>query len=165
MQGYFGGKVDLIFQRVLEIWGGTPDLYVIIIVFSVWRRSFWVLILLMIAFGWTRLIGIVRAEFLRARNFRICSCRQGLGRVGPYNHRAACAAQRDSGDADHAAVRRLWRHRLAGGAGLSGLWPACLVALAGPAFAAGAANLQMPSLAFIAFFTFAIHAIAAGLHL
>jgi microcin C transport system permease protein len=69
VQGYFGGKVDLIFQRFLEIWSGMPELYVIIIVFSAWQRSFWVLVLLMVVFGWTRLIGVVRAEFLRARNF------------------------------------------------------------------------------------------------
>jgi len=79
IQGYFGGWVDLIFQRFLEIWSGTPSLYVIIIVFSVWSRSFWILVALMVAFGWTSLIGVVRAEFLRARNFEYVRAAKALG--------------------------------------------------------------------------------------
>jgi len=79
VQGYFGGWVDLIFQRFLEIWSGTPSLYVIIIVFSVWSRSFWILVALMVAFGWTSLIGVVRAEFLRARNFEYVRAAKALG--------------------------------------------------------------------------------------
>ena len=69
VQGYFGGWTDLLFQRFIDIWGSTPQLYVIIIIFAVWDRSFWLLVGIMVAFGWTGLIGVVRAEFLRARNF------------------------------------------------------------------------------------------------
>jgi microcin C transport system permease protein len=79
VQGYFGGWVDLFFQRILEIWSSTPQLYVIIIVFSVLERSVGLLIFLMVLFGWTALIGVVRAEFLRARNFEYVRAARALG--------------------------------------------------------------------------------------
>jgi microcin C transport system permease protein len=79
VQGYFGGLVDLIFQRVLEIWGATPTLYVIIIVASVFTMNFWLLVGLMVLFGWTSLVGVVRAEFLRARNFEYVRAAKALG--------------------------------------------------------------------------------------
>ncbi len=79
VQGYFGGRVDLLFQRLLEIWSSTPQLYVIIIVFSVVERSVMLLVFLMVLFGWTALIGIVRAEFLRARNFEYVRAARALG--------------------------------------------------------------------------------------
>ncbi len=79
VQGYFGGWLDLIFQRVLEIWGSTPSLYVIIIMFAVFGRSFWLLVFLSILFGWPALVGVVRAEFLRARNFEYVRAARALG--------------------------------------------------------------------------------------
>ena len=79
VQGYFGGRVDLVFQRFLEIWSGIPTLYVIIIFFAIWDRSFWLLVGIMVAFGWTSLIGVVRAEFLRARNFEYVRAARALG--------------------------------------------------------------------------------------
>lgn len=79
VQGYFGGKVDLIFQRLLEIWGSTPSLYVIIILFAILGRSFWLLVFLTILFGWPALVGVVRAEFLRARNFEYVRAAKALG--------------------------------------------------------------------------------------
>ncbi len=79
IQGYFGGKLDLIFQRVIEIWGATPALYIIIIVFAILERSFWMLVLLTTLFGWTALVGVVRAEFLRARNFEYVRAARALG--------------------------------------------------------------------------------------
>jgi microcin C transport system permease protein len=60
VQGYFGGRTDLIFQRVLEIWGGTPSLYVIIILFSILGRGFWLLVAITILFSWPALTGVVR---------------------------------------------------------------------------------------------------------
>ena len=69
VQGYFGGRTDLVFQRLLEIWSSTPSLYVIIILFAILGRSFWLLVFVSILFGWPALVGVVRAEFLRARNF------------------------------------------------------------------------------------------------
>ncbi len=79
VQGYFGGKTDLIFQRILEIWGGIPSLYVIIIVFAILDRSFWLLVFLTVLFGWPALSGVVRAEFLRARNFEYVRAAKALG--------------------------------------------------------------------------------------
>ncbi len=79
VQGFFGGLVDLIFQRVIEIWSATPSLYVIIIMFAILGRSFWLLVLLVVLFGWTALVGIVRAEFLRARNLEYVRAARALG--------------------------------------------------------------------------------------
>ena len=79
LQGYFGGWLDLIFQRLLEIWGSTPQLYVIIIMFAIFERSFWLLVILTIVFGWPSLVGVVRAEFLRARNFEYVRAAKALG--------------------------------------------------------------------------------------
>ena len=79
IQGYFGGLTDLIFQRIIEIWAATPQLYVIIIVAAVFSMHFWLLVFLMVLFGWTSLIGVVRAEFLRARNFEYVRAAKALG--------------------------------------------------------------------------------------
>lgn len=79
VQGYFGGLTDLIFQRVIEIWSATPTLYVIIIISAVWTMNFWLLTLLMVLFGWMGLVGLVRAEFLRARNFEYVRAAKALG--------------------------------------------------------------------------------------
>ncbi|MFT7310052.1 MAG: microcin C transport system permease protein [Paracoccaceae bacterium] len=83
IQGFFGGWTDLIFQRVLEIWTSTPQLYIIIILFAILGRSFWLLVFLTVLFGWPALVGVVRAEFLRARNFEYVRAAQALG-VGSY---------------------------------------------------------------------------------
>jgi microcin C transport system permease protein len=79
VQGYFGGWLDLVFQRVIEIWSSTPTLYVIIIMFAILGRSFWLLVGLMILFSWTSLVGVVRAEFLRARNLEYVRAAKALG--------------------------------------------------------------------------------------
>ena len=79
VQGFFGGRVDLYFQRFLEIWSSIPALYVIIIMFAILGRSFWLLVVLSIAFGWPALVGVVRAEFLRARNFEYVRAARALG--------------------------------------------------------------------------------------
>ncbi|SEW38159.1 microcin C transport system permease protein [Cognatiyoonia koreensis] len=79
VQGYFAGWTDLLLQRLLEIWTGTPSLYVIIIIFAILGRSFWLLVFLIILFGWPALVGVVRAEFLRARNFEYVRAAKALG--------------------------------------------------------------------------------------
>ncbi len=79
IQGFFGGWTDLIFQRVIEIWGATPSLYIIIIVAAIIPMNFWLLAGLAILFGWTALVGVVRAEFLRARNFEYVRAARALG--------------------------------------------------------------------------------------
>ena len=79
VQGFFGGITDLIFQRFLEIWGAIPSIYVIIILFAILGRGFWILVGITILFGWPALVGVVRAEFLRARNFEYVRAARALG--------------------------------------------------------------------------------------
>ena len=79
VQGFFGGWIDLVFQRIIEIWSSTPQLYVIIILFAILGRSFWLLVFLMVLFGWMSLVGVVRAEFLRARNLEYVRAARALG--------------------------------------------------------------------------------------
>jgi microcin C transport system permease protein len=79
LQGFFGGWLDLIFQRFIEIWVSTPSLYIIIIMFAILGRSFWLLVFLTALFGWPALVGVVRAEFLRARNFEYVRAARALG--------------------------------------------------------------------------------------
>jgi microcin C transport system permease protein len=78
-QGYYGGWLDLIFQRVIEIWNSTPSLYIIIIISAIFVMDFWLLVFLLVLFGWTNLVGVVRAEFLRARNFEYVRAARALG--------------------------------------------------------------------------------------
>jgi microcin C transport system permease protein len=78
-QGYFGGWVDLTFQRIVEIWANMPSLYVIIILSALFTMNFWLLTLLIAFFSWTSLVGVVRAEFLRARNFEYVRAAKALG--------------------------------------------------------------------------------------
>ncbi|RYG91570.1 ABC transporter permease [Loktanella sp. IMCC34160] len=79
VQGFFGGWTDLLFQRFIEIWTGVPSLYVIIILFAILGRSFWLLVFVTVIFGWPALTGVVRAEFLRARNFEYVRAARALG--------------------------------------------------------------------------------------
>jgi len=78
-QGYFGGWVDLSFQRFIEIWSGMPQLYLLIILSSVVEPSFWILLGLLLLFQWMGLVDVVRAEFLRARNFDYVRAARALG--------------------------------------------------------------------------------------
>ncbi len=79
VQGYFGGWVDLIFQRFLEMWSAIPVLYVLLIVSSVLTPGFWVLLLVLLLVSWTSYVGVVRAEFLRGRNFEYITAAKALG--------------------------------------------------------------------------------------
>ena len=79
IQGYFGGLIDLIFQRVIEIWSGMPALYLLIIMASLIDPNFWWLLFLLLLFSWMQLVGVVRAEFLRARNFVYVKAARALG--------------------------------------------------------------------------------------
>lgn len=79
VQGYFGGWLDLIFQRFLEVWSGLPQLFILIILSSVIAPSFWTLLVILLLFSWTALVGVVRAEFLRARNFDYVRAAKALG--------------------------------------------------------------------------------------
>jgi microcin C transport system permease protein len=79
MQGYFGGRVDLVFQRILEIWSSIPSLYVLIIISAVLVPGFWTLLFILLLFHWVYLVSVVRAEFLRGRNFEYITAARALG--------------------------------------------------------------------------------------
>jgi len=79
VQGYFGGRVDLIFQRILEIWNSIPELFVLLILSSLFVPSFWTLLGILLVFNWTSLVGLVRAEFLRGRNLEYVRAARALG--------------------------------------------------------------------------------------
>ncbi len=78
-QGYYGGKTDLVFQRVIEIWSSLPSLYILIIFSSMFAPGFWTLLLILLLFSWMSLVDVVRAEFLRARNFDYVRAARALG--------------------------------------------------------------------------------------
>jgi microcin C transport system permease protein len=79
VQGYFGGWTDLLFQRFIEIWTAVPSLYLLLIVSSVLVPSFFVLLGILLLFSWVSLVGLVRAEFLRGRNFEYIQAARALG--------------------------------------------------------------------------------------
>ncbi|CAN3992331.1 ABC transporter permease [Methylocystis bryophila] len=79
VQGYFGGKVDLIAQRFIEIWSSLPQLYLLIIVSSFITPGFFILLGILLLFSWVTLVHVVRAEFLRARNFEYVNAARALG--------------------------------------------------------------------------------------
>ncbi len=156
IQGYFGGRTDLIFQRVLEIWASTPGLYVIIILFAILGRSFWLLVFVTILFGWPALVGVVRAEFLRARNFEYVRAARALGvsdRKIMFRHILPNAMV-----ATLTMLPFVVTGTISGLAALDYLGyglPASAPSLGELALQAKQ-NLQAPWLAFTAFFTFAI---------
>lgn len=156
IQGYFGGRTDLVFQRILEIWASTPGLYVIIILFAILGRSFWLLVFVTILFGWPALVGVVRAEFLRARNFEYVRAARALGvsdRKIMFRHILP-----------NAMVATLTMLPFVVTGTISGLAALDYLGYGLPAGSASLGemalqakqNLQAPWLAFTAFFTFAI---------
>jgi ABC-type microcin C transport system duplicated ATPase subunit YejF/ABC-type microcin C transport system permease subunit YejE len=79
VQGYFGGWVDLIFQRFIEIWTSIPSLYLLIIIAAIIEPNFWILLGILLLFSWVALVGVVRAEFLRGRNLEYIRAARALG--------------------------------------------------------------------------------------
>jgi microcin C transport system permease protein len=79
VQGYFGGWVDLLFQRFIEIWTSIPSLYLLLIISSILVPGFFVLLGILLLFSWVSLVGLVRAEFLRGRNFEYIQAARALG--------------------------------------------------------------------------------------
>jgi len=156
IQGFFGGWLDLVFQRLLEIWSSTPSLYVIIIMFAIFGRSFWMLVFLTVLFGWPALVGVVRAEFLRARNLEYVRAAKALGvsnRTIMFRHMLPNAM---------VATLTLLPFIITGAiGGLASLdflgygLPSSAPSL-GELTLQAKQNLQAPWLAFTAFFTFAI---------
>ncbi|TRW96774.1 ABC transporter permease [Paracoccus sp. M683] len=156
VQGYFGGRTDIIFQRLMEIWQYTPALYVIIILFAILGRSFWLLVFVTILFGWPALVGVVRAEFLRARNLEYVRAARALGvsdRKIMFRHMLPNAMV-----ATLTMLPFVVTGTISGLAALDYLGyglPASAPSLGELALQAKQ-NLQAPWLAFTAFFTFAI---------
>ena len=79
LQGFYGGRIDLFGQRFIEIWAGMPMLYLLIIMASVITPNFWWLLSLMLLFSWMGFVGVVRAEFLKARNLDFVRAARSLG--------------------------------------------------------------------------------------
>lgn len=79
VQGYFGGWTDLLFQRFIEIWSSLPVLYILLIIAAILPPGFWILLGIMLMFSWVGFVGVVRAEFLRARNFEYVNAARALG--------------------------------------------------------------------------------------
>ncbi len=79
VQGFFGGWVDLLFQRFIEIWTSIPTLFVLLILSTVFAQGFWTLLGILLLFSWVGLVGLVRAEFLRGRNFEYVRAARALG--------------------------------------------------------------------------------------
>ncbi len=156
MQGYFGGWLDLLFQRFMEIWSGMPILYLLIILASIVEPNFWWLLGLLLLFSWMGFVGVVRAEFLRARNFDYVRAARALGvanLVIMFRHVLPNAV---------VATITFMPFTLAGSVTLLtsldflgiGLPPGS--ASLGEVLAQGKANLQAPWLGLTAFFTIAI---------
>lgn len=156
VQGYFGGWVDLMFQRFIEIWSGIPSLYVIIIMVAILGRSFWLLVFITVLFGWPALVGVVRAEFLRARNLEYVRAAKALGvsdRVIMFRHMLPNAMV-----ATVTMLPFLVTGAIGGLASLDFLGfglPSSAPSL-GEMTLQAKQNLQAPWLGFTAFFTFAI---------
>ncbi len=79
IQGYFGGVIDIVLQRFIEIWESLPQLFILIIIASIFLPTFWSLLIILMLFSWTSLTSMVRAEFLRTRNFEYVKAAKALG--------------------------------------------------------------------------------------
>jgi microcin C transport system permease protein len=79
VQGYFGGLIDLFFQRFMEIWSNLPTLFLLIILSSIIEPNFWILLLIMLLFSWMTLVGMVRAEFYKVRNYDFVKAARAMG--------------------------------------------------------------------------------------
>lgn len=83
VQGYYGGKLDMSMQRVIEVWASMPSLYILIIFSAMFVPGFWTLLLILLLFSWVSLVDVVRAEFLRTRNFDYVRAANALGVSNP----------------------------------------------------------------------------------
>lgn len=90
IQGYYGGKIDLWGQRFIEVWSGMPTLFLIILLSSVVQPGFWWLLAITVLFGWMALVGVVRAEFLRTRNYDYIRAAQAPGSATAISFSATC---------------------------------------------------------------------------
>ena len=105
VQGYFGGWTDLLFQRFIEIWTSVPELYLLLIISSVLVPGFFVLLGILLLFSWVRLVGLVRAEFLRGRNFEYIQAARAEIRRAPGPRAAPGEQQQNSEQHEEAGAR------------------------------------------------------------
>ena len=164
VQGYFGGWVDLLFQRFIEIWQGLPLLYLLIILASVVEPNFWWLLGLLLLFRWMGLVGVVRAEFLRARNFDFRQSGPRPRPRRPPHHVAARAAQRHGLDPDLFALCAHWIGSGADLARFPRLWPAAWLAVAGRTAQSRQAQPPGAVVGLYGFFSAGGDAVAVGLY-
>jgi UPF0716 family protein affecting phage T7 exclusion len=101
VQGYFGGWTDLLFQRFIEVWTSLPELYLLLIISSVLVPGFFTLLGILLLFSWVSLVGLVRAEFLRGRNFEYIQAARALGVSNGGAPRRRCRRGRRSRRRDH----------------------------------------------------------------
>ena len=137
LQGYFGGAVDLFFQRFLEIFGSMPTLFLLMILASAVTPNFWWLLGIMVFTTWTWPVGLVRAEFLRARNFEYVRAARALGRAQCDHHAPPPAAQCHGLHPHLPALPGGGIHHLADLAGFPRLRPAARLGLLGRSAASG----------------------------
>ena len=164
VQGYFGGWVDLLFQRVIEIWTSIPSLYLLLIISSVLVPGFFVLLGILLLFSWVSLVGLVRAEFLRGRNFEYIQAARALGVSNGtiiFRHllpNAMVATMTFLPFILSSSVMTLTALDFLG----FGLPPGS--PSLGELLSQGKANVQAPWLGLTGFFSIAHHAVAADLH-
>ena len=164
VQGYFGGWVDLLFQRFIEIWTSIPSLYLLLIISSVLAPGFFVLLGILLLFSWVSLVGLVRAEFLRGRNFEYIMAARALGvsnAVIIFRHllpNAMVATMTFLPFILSSSVMTLTALDFLG----FGLPPGS--PSLGELLSQGKANVQAPWLGLTGFFSIAHHALAVDLH-
>ena len=164
VQGYFGGWTDLLFQRFIEIWTSIPSLYLLLIISSVLVPGFFVLLGILLLFSWVSLVGLVRAEFLRGRNFEYIQAARALGvsnRMIMFRHllpNAMVATMTMLPFVLSSSVMTLTALDFLG----FGLPPGS--PSLGEMLSQGKANVHAPWLGLTGFFTVARHAVAADLH-
>ena len=164
VQGYFGGWTDLLFQRFIEIWTSVPSLYLLLIISSVLVPGFFVLLGILLLFSWVSLVGLVRAEFLRGRNFEYIQAARALGVSNAmimFRHllpNAMVATMTFLPFILSSSVMTLTALDFLG----FGLPPGS--PSLGELLSQGKANIQAPWLGLAGFFTVADHAVAADLH-
>ena len=164
VQGYFGGWIDLGFQRFIEVWSAIPSLYLLLILSSVLVPGFFVLLGILLLFSWVSLVGLVRAEFLRGRNFEYIMAARSLGvsnariMIRHLLPNAMVATMTFLPFIVSSSVMTLTALDFLG----FGLPPGS--PSLGELLAQGKANVQAPWLGFTGFFAVADHAVAANLH-
>ena len=164
VQGYFGGWTDLLFQRFIEIWTAVPALYLLLIISSVLAPGFFVLLGILLLFSWVSLVGLVRAEFLRGRNFEYIQAARALGvsnRTIMFRH---LLAQRHGRHHDVPAVHSFLLGCRAHLARFSRLRPAARLAVAGRDALAGQSQRAGALARHLGLPDGCDHAVAAHLH-